>query len=308
VTEHIALPARRPYALLVHGGAGGYHWRMDDAKEAGFRAGLRAAFQAGEAVLRDGGTALDAVCAAVVVFEEDPLFNAGRGASLTSAGTVEHEATVMTGDGRAGAVTLSRRVRHPVLLARAIRETDEVLMADPADDYVRGFGLELCDPEWFITPERRDKLAALRAGLPNDFLGEDRKHGTVGCVALDVHGHLAAATSTGGYDNKPAGRVGDSSVVGAGTFAKDGVVAVSCTGRGESFLQGVVSHEVSARLEYGGADLVTATTATVAAEITGRGTTGALIAVSGTGECVLAWDSPTLLACWRDGEELVTHV
>jgi len=305
VNDIIDVTSTRPFALVVHGGAGGRHWNLDADREAAFRAGLRAAYLAGESVLADGGSALDAACAAVLVFEDDPLFNAGRGASLTAAGTIEHDAAVMTGNGRGGAVTLSRRVRHPILLARAILDTPEVLIADPDDDYVRGFGLELCPNEWFITDERRAHLAELQATKTN---WDDHKHGTVGCVALDAAGHLAAATSTGGYDNKPVHRVGDTPILGHGTYAKDGVVAVSCTGRGESFMQGVVSHEVSARIEYGAQDVAAAAAATVAAELSGRGTTGALIAVTPAKRCVIAWDSPTLLAAWRDGDDLLTHI
>jgi len=296
VTESISVASNRPYALIVHGGAGGHHFNMSDAKETAFGAGLRAAYEAGEAVLAGGGSALDAACAAVVLLEDDPVFNAGRGASLTADGTVEHDASVMTGDGHGGAVTLSRRVRHPVLLARAVIGTPEVLIADPADAYVASFGLELVDNDWFVTDERRAHLATFQT------------QGTVGCVALDAHGHLAAATSTGGYDNKPSHRIGDTPIIGAGTWAKDGVVAVSCTGRGESFMLGGVAHQVSARMEYGHQDATTAATAAIEAEVTGRGTMGALIAVTADGQSVLAWDSPTLLACWRDGDEVVTHI
>ena len=305
MTSIIDVTSPRPYALIVHGGAGGQHWNLDDAKEAAFRAGLTAAYVAAEQILAAGGSAVDAACAAVAVFEDDPNFNAGYGASLTADGTIEHDAAVMTGDGRGGGVTLARRVRHPIKLARAILDTPEVLIADPTDAYVSGFGLELAPNEWFITDERRERLAQLQA---TDSNWDDHKHGTVGCVALDAAGHLAAATSTGGYDNKPAHRVGDTPILGHGTWARDGVVAVSCTGRGESFMQGGVAHEVSARIEYGGQDVATAAGATVTAEITGRGTTGALIAVTPAGRCVLAWDSPTLLAAWRDGDELVTHI
>ena len=307
MTDHISVHSDRPFALIVHGGAGGEHWRLTDAKEAGFRAGLEAAYRAGEAILEGGGSALDAVCAAVTVLEDDPLFNAGTGASLTSAGTVEHDAAVMTGDGRGGAITLSRRTRHPVLLARAILATPEVLVADPADDFVTGLGLDLCDNDRFITPDRLEHLAELKDAGAVGLAGEGHKHGTVGCVALDAHGHLAAATSTGGYDNKPVHRIGDTPILGAGTWAKDGVVAVSCTGRGESFMQGVVAAQVSARIEYGHQDLVDAAVCTMTGEVTARGTTGALIAVAPDGRCVLAWDSPTLLACWRDGD-LHTHI
>ncbi|MDR0285913.1 MAG: isoaspartyl peptidase/L-asparaginase [Propionibacteriaceae bacterium] len=297
--------------MVIHGGAGGAHWQMDDAKAAAYRAGLRAAYLAGEAVLAAGGAALDGCCAAIQVLEDDPLFNSGRGAALTAAGTVEHDAAVMTGDGRAGAVALSRHARHPVLLARAVRESDEVLIADPTGDFVAAYGLETCDNAWFATPERLERLAALRAGLPGaepEVGFAANKHGTVGCVALDVLGHLAAATSTGGYDNKPVGRIGDTPIIGAGTYARDGVVAVSCTGRGESFIEGVVAHQVSARMELGGQDVVAAARTVIEREVTGRGTMGALIAVGATGDCVLAWDARTLLAAWRDGDTVRTHL
>jgi beta-aspartyl-peptidase (threonine type) len=307
VSEVITACSDRPFALVVHGGAGGPHWRLTPAKEAGFHAGLTAAYRAGETILKSGGGALDAVCAAVSVLEDDPLFNAGHGASLTAAGTVEHDASVMTGDGRGGAVTLSRHTRHPVLLARAILHTPEVLVADPADDFVAGLGLELWDNGRFITPDRRQHLAELQATGAVGLAGEDQKHGTVGCVAWDSHGHVAAATSTGGYDNKPVGRIGDTPVLGAGTWAKDGVVAVSCTGRGESFMQGAVASQVSARIEFGRQDLAGAASETIDAEVGARGTTGALIAVTPDGHCVLAWDAPTLLAAWYDGE-LRTHI
>jgi len=308
VTDVISTKSPLPYALVVHGGAGGQHVGLTDDMEAGFRAGLTAAYRAGESVLAAGGSALDAVCAAVGVLEDDPLFNAGVGASLTSDGTVEHDAAVMTGDGRGGAVALSRRARHPVLLARAIMGTPEALIADPPDEYVASFGLELVGNDSFVTDARRARLAQLQAVGEEGLAAGDHKHGTVGCVALDAAGRLAAATSTGGYDNKPPHRVGDTPILGAGTWAKDGVVAVSCTGRGESFMLGDVAHQVSARIEYGRQDAASAAAATIEAEIAGRHTHGALIAVTSDGQCVLAWDSPTLLACWRDGDELVTHI
>jgi beta-aspartyl-peptidase (threonine type) len=197
-----------------------------------------------------------------------------------------------------------------------------VLIADPADDFVSAFGLEMHDNAWFITDERREKWAALQAGqIPaddytghngSDALGHDdpdgHKHGTVGCVAVDIHGHMAAATSTGGYDGKPVGRIGDTPILGAGTWAKDGVVAVSCTGRGESFIQGGVAHQLSARIEYGGCDVAPAAAAVIADEVSGRGTTGALIAVTPDRRGIIVWDAPTLLACWRDDDEIVTHI
>jgi len=269
----------------------------------GIHQGLNRAYQAGETVLRGQGSALDAVCAAVEVLEDDPLFNAGRGAALTADGTVEHDAAVMSGDGRGGAVTLSRHAQHPVDLARAIRDrSPHVLLADPPDDIVADWGIGLADNDWFVTPDQREHLAAVQARL------RSRQHGTVGAVALDIHGHVAAATSTGGIENQAVGRIGDTPILGAGTWARDGVVAVSCTGVGEAFLQGGVAHQLSARMEYGGQDVAEAAQAIIDNEIVAREAFGALIAVTAKGRSVLVWDAPVLQAAWREGDKIHTRI
>ncbi|OUE18665.1 Isoaspartyl peptidase precursor [Clavibacter michiganensis] len=289
-------------ALALHGGAGGRILELSREEAAAFDAGLRRAHDAGSTVLARGGSALDAVCAAVERLEDDPLFNAGRGAALTADGHAELDAAVMTGAGRAGAVAVSRHARNPVRAARAVlEETDHVLLVDPSAELIAGWGLATADPAYFVTEARQRQLARVRADLL-----QGARHGTVGAVARDRTGALAAATSTGGMVNQTIGRVGDTPVIGAGTYARDGVAAVSCTGEGESFLRGVVSHDIAARVRHLGSPLEEAVLATVEAELTARGASGGLVAVGGDGTLVIAHNSPTLFAAFpRDGRLVV---
>lgn len=294
----------RPWSLIIHGGAGGPGTDAAAESHAELHAGLRAAYASGEAVLAEGGSALAAVCVAVRRLEENPIFNAGRGSVLTAAGTAEMDAAVMTGDGRAGAVAGSRLARHPVELARAIRDhSAHVLLIDPDVSWLEQWGIEVADPEWFVTAARREQLARIKARC-----APAPDHGTVGAVARDAHAQLAAATSTGGTPDKLPGRVGDSPIIGAGTYARDGVVAVSCTGRGEAFLEGVVAHDVYARMAYGGVDLATAARAALDGEVVRRAALGALIAVGADGRIVMIHHSATMLAAWREGDRVISHV
>ncbi|WP_425310494.1 isoaspartyl peptidase/L-asparaginase [Ammonicoccus fulvus] len=299
----IEIEASRPYALAIHGGAGGP--KTDGAAEtlASYHAGLRAAHEAGEKVLADGGPALEAVIAAVQALEDDPIFNAGRGAVLSADGRAELDASVMTGDGRAGAVAVSRHARHPVDLARAVMErTPHLLLVDPPQSLLEEWGIEQAGQDWFVTEPRIAQLRRLQKANAHIT------HGTVGAVARAADGRLAAATSTGGMANKANGRVGDSPIIGAGTWARDGVVAVSCTGVGEAFMAGVVAHDVYARMAYGGLGLAAAAEATVARELRAVEAMGALIAVDADGRIVVAMNSDTMLAAWRDGDEVVTRI
>ena len=297
-------PNDRGYVLVLHGGAGGRLGNLSDAELGDYRAGLRDAYAAGETLLASGASAVDAVCAAVCRLEDNPLFNAGRGAALTGEGTVELDALVMNGAGRAGAVTNCSQARHPVLAARAVMEhTAHVLLSSPSASLLAGWGLETVDPHWFVTDARIAQLERVRAGLEAPL-----KHGTVGAAALDRAGHLAAATSTGGISGKAVGRVGDTPVVGAGTFAHDGVVALSCTGVGEAFLQGVVAHDVYARMAYAGQPLPVAVNASLTQEVAVRGADGGLVAVGADGRVVVAHNSPMMYAAWRDGDTLRTQV
>lgn len=299
----IDIAPARDWSLVVHGGAGGPRTDGAAGDVGAYHRGLRLAFESGEAVLARGGSALDAVCAAVRTLEDNPIFNAGRGAALTEDGLAELDASVMTGDGRAGAVAVCRRARNPVDLARAVMErSPHVLLADPPARLLREWGIAEADAEWFVTEPRLRQLETARRRHRR------KGHGTVGAVARDATGRLAAATSTGGTANQFTGRVGDTPVIGAGTYARDGVVAVSCTGFGEAFLRGVVAHDVYARMAYGRLDLAAAADATVQTELASREAMGALIAVGADARVVVAMNSATMLAAWRDGDRIVTRI
>jgi isoaspartyl peptidase/L-asparaginase-like protein (Ntn-hydrolase superfamily) len=259
-------------------------------------AGLAAALRAGLAVLAGGGPALEAVLAAVTVLEDDEEWNAGRGSALTAAGTVEMDAAVADGRaGRLGGVAAVTGVRHPVLAARAVMDDGRhVLLAGPgAEAFAREAGLAFEPPEWFITDRRRRALARRP--------GTDRMRtiggSTVGAVARDASGHLAAATSTGGRTGQLPGRVGDSPVPGAGTWADDSTCAVSATGVGEAFLRAAFAHEVDARLRLEGADLDAACREALAA-VTAAGGDGGCIAVSPEGSPVMPFTTALMHRGW----------
>jgi beta-aspartyl-peptidase (threonine type) len=277
------------WTLALHGGAGTIaRATMSDAARAAHLGALHAALEAGAAILRGGGSAEEAVVAAVLALEDCPLFNAGHGSTLTAAGTVEMDAALMLSSGRAGAVTGVTRLRNPILAARAVMRADgAVLLAGPgADAFGEAQGLATAPPGYFETPQRRAQLlAAQRAGaMALDHDGG--RMGTVGAVARDRAGRLAAATSTGGMTNKPPGRVGDSPILGAGTWA-DPTVAVSCTGTGEAFLRVAAAHEVSARMRLGGEPLDVAAGQVIRREVPAAGGRGGLVAVDARGNAAL---------------------
>jgi beta-aspartyl-peptidase (threonine type) len=301
-TRLLSVPPAGEYALALHGGAGGRISELAEDERHDFEAALAAAHRAGERILADGGPALDAVCAAVQAMEDDPLFNAGRGAALTTVGEAELDASVMTGDGRAGAVAGSRHARNPVLLARRVMErSPHVFLMAPPPELVRAWGLEVVEPDYFVTDARRrqlERMRELQTGGP--------RHGTVGAVARDAGGRLASATSTGGIVNQDPGRIGDTPVIGAGSYARDGLAAISCTGEGEAFIQGVVSYDIVARMRYLGAQLAGAIAATIDAELTRRHASGGLVSVAADGTVVVAHNSPSLFAAYRDEDGVVT--
>ncbi len=282
------------WTIAVHGGAGRLtRQTLTPEQDAGARAGLAAAIAAGAAILADRGSALDAVEAAVRVLEDDPHFNAGRGAVLTHAGAIELDAAIMDGATRAaGAVTGVTATRSPVALARAVMaDGRHVFLAGVAADvFADDQALERATPGWFETDERRRQHAELIASGGDGF-DVDMKYGTVGAVARDAAGHLAAATSTGGVTGKRWGRIGDSPVIGAGTWADDRSVAVSCTGSGEYFLRVGVGHEIDARVRLAGATLADATAA-VLAEVEALGGTGGAIVVGREGPAHWAFTTP----------------
>ena len=285
-------------AMAIHGGAGVMR-RLSQAQRAMYCEGLERALERGYEVLRRNGSSLDAVTAAVVALEDDPLFNAGRGAVYNAAGKHELDASIMDGATlRAGAVAAVSRIRNPVLAARAVMEkSPHVLLAGTgAEQFARQHGIAFEKSSYFHTKAR---LEALRKGLKGH-------HGTVGAVALDRHGNLAAATSTGGYTGKLAGRIGDSPIVGAGTYADNGSCAVSGTGWGEAFIRVALAHEVSARMRFRRETLIQASGAALRA-VARIGGDGGLVALDRSGNIAMPFTSEGMFrACVRaDGRHLV---
>ncbi|MBT8426544.1 MAG: isoaspartyl peptidase/L-asparaginase [Erythrobacter sp.] len=281
------------WKLMIHGGAGSMRpGKLDEGQEKVARAGLGDALEAGKAVLSTGGSAVDAVEAAARVLEEDPAFNAGKGSVLAHDGHVECDAAIMEGrDRRAGAVAGLRTTRAPITAARKVMEdSPHVLMGrGGAEEFALENGLEQVPNTWFVTAERRRQLDELLAKGSEAFDAEI-KYGTIGAVAVDNDGHVAAATSTGGLTAKRWGRIGDSPLIGAGTYADDRAAAVSATGLGEVFIRAAAAHDVCARMRYCSDGLQTALDK-VLADIKSMGGTGGLIAVSPSGEA--AWSHTT---------------
>jgi len=281
------------WRLLIHGGAGSMRpGVLDPEAERLARAGLHAALDAGSAILADGGKAVDAVEEAARALEEDPSFNAGRGSTLAADGHIELDAAIMEGHTRrAGAVAGLRTTRAPITFARHLMDNGpHVFLSGPdAEAYARSLGLEQVPNKWFEVAERRRQLEEL---LASGGFDEDVKYGTIGAVAVDRHGHVAAATSTGGLTAKQWGRIGDSPLIGAGTYADDSA-AISATGSGEYFIRTVAAHAVATRARLGGETIQQAVDG-VLAEIKNLGGKGGMIAVTPRGEAAFGFTTPAL--------------
>lgn len=296
------------FVIAVHGGAGTLP-KADITPDmaADRHEGLRRALRAGWNVLHKGGTALDAVTQAVMALEDDPLFNAARGAVMTDARTMEMDAAIMDGTDRAaGAIAGICGPRHPILAARAVMETTPhvLMVGEGALNVARDAGLEFQPASWFETPERRAALErelVRRATNAPDTRSDADRHGTVGAVARDASGHLAAATSTGGLTAKRVGRVGDTPIFGAGTFADNASCAVSCTGTGEVFIRFNAASDIAARMRYKGEPLDIAAI-DVVTELGTKGGDGGLIALGATGAPVLPFNSEGMYRGWADAE------
>jgi beta-aspartyl-peptidase (threonine type) len=286
-------PGCRSIVLAVHGGAGVIERaQMTPEVECSYRGGIAAALKAGHDVLSRGGSSLDAVVAAVSTFEDDPQFNAGRGAAFTADGKNELDAAVMDGATlKAGAVTLVTTVRNPVQLARVVMDkTRHVVLAGyGAEALARKYELETVSPEYFHTERRWKALQRMRSVAA---VTESDRHGTVGAVALDAHGNLAAATSTGGRNNKLGGRVGDTPIPGAGTYANNATAAVSCTGEGEYFIRVVAAHTVSALMEFKGWSVEQAAEHVIRERLKAAGGRGGLIALDRKGNVAMPFSTP----------------
>lgn len=288
--------------LAVHGGAGTIDRRnMTPEREREYRAGLQGALTTGYEILKRGGSSLDATEAAVRVLEDDPHFNAGKGSVFTSAGTNEMDAAIMDGKTlAAGAVASLKHIKNPISLARLVMEKSGHVMMDSegAEAFAKENGIELVDQKYFFTQDRWDALQKIKAaeksrtsGVGKAFLITDQdRHGTVGAVALDQNGNLAAATSTGGTTNKRPGRIGDTPVIGAGTYANNATCAVSATGDGEYFIRATVARDVSALMEYRGMSLNDAAQAALD-KVAKLGGTGGLIAIDRQGNITLPFNT-----------------
>src|SRR4029077_14754872 len=289
-------------ALAIHGGAGTIEpSSMTPERERAYRAGLERALSAGYEILKSGGSSLDAAEAAVRVLEDDPHFNAGKGSVFTSAGTNEMDAAIMDGKTlAAGAVAVLKHVKNPISLARLVMEKSGQVMMDGegAEAFAKENGIELVDAKYFFTQERWDALQKMkaaekhrtgRAGKAFVITDQDR-HGTVGAVALDRNGNLAAATSTGGTTNKRPGRVGDTPVIGAGTYADDATCAVSATGDGEYFIRATAARDMSALMECRSMSLKDAAQ-TALDKVAKLGGTGGLVAIDRQGNVALPFNT-----------------
>jgi beta-aspartyl-peptidase (threonine type) len=303
----------RPFGLVIHGGAGVIvREKLSPELEAQYRAEMQRALDAGYAVLERGGSALDAVVAAITPLEDSPLFNAGKGAVLNADGVCELDASIM--DGRtsaAGAIAGVHRIKNPITLARAVMEKSAHVMftGEGAERFAEKIGgIEFVPNAYFQTERRREELKRAQekeqaappkksAALPN---GDDRerKWGTVGCVALDRAGNLAAGTSTGGMTNKKFGRVGDSPIIGAGTYASNATCAVSATGHGEYFIRLGVARDIAAQMEYRGARVADAAKATLA-KVAQLGGDGGVICLDREGNVAMPFNTPGMYRAFR---------
>jgi L-asparaginase / beta-aspartyl-peptidase len=282
-----------PWKLAIHGGAGVIERRLlSQEQETAIRTALDHALSTGAEILANGGSALDAVEATARELEDDPHFNAGRGSVFTYQGTIEMDAAIMDGRNRdAGAVAGVTATRNPISLARAVMEQSPhvFLSREGADQFSRDHDLEQAVPEYFATPERRAALEDMRSQA--DYFDADLKYGTVGAVAVDASGHVAAATSTGGLTGKRWARIGDSPLIGCGTYADDRAGAVSATGAGEFFIRATAAQEICARMRMLGESVRTAADAVIA-DIGALGGTGGVIVVTPAGDAAFAFNTP----------------
>jgi L-asparaginase / beta-aspartyl-peptidase len=298
------MPAGKPqlsgnWVLVLHGGAGNPVFdKTGDRTEQAYRTGLKTALDLGGKILKEGGTAVDAVEAVVKNLEDNPLFNAGKGAVLNEEGKAELDASIM--DGRtlmAGSVACVTRIKNPVSAARKVMENSQhvMLVGAGAEKFAKVMGLELVDPSYFITPSQLEKYKKSKPAPPSKIgpaLKKDDGHGTVGCVAMDQYGNLAAATSTGGTPLKLQGRVGDSPIIGAGTYANNGTCAISCTGHGEVFMRYLVAYDVAAMMEYRGMSMEEAARMIIQEKIKDKKGEGGLIGVDREGHITMEFNTP----------------
>ncbi len=285
--NNTAQKSRPDYVLVIHGGAGTILKKnMTPEKEKEYLDKMSEALTVGSMILKEGGTSLDAVTKTIMVMENSPLFNAGKGAVFTAEGVNEMDASIMDGrDLNAGAIAGVRHIKNPILAARAVmEETNHVLLVgEGAEEIARSNGIELVDSSYFFTENRWNSYLKARDKI--------EKHGTVGAVALDKYGNLAAATSTGGMTYKMKGRVGDSPIIGAGTYADNNTCAVSATGHGEYFIRNVVAYDISALMKYKGLSLQQAADEVIMKKLKSQNAEGGIVAVDKDGNIAMTFNS-----------------
>lgn len=288
----------QPIAFAVHGGAGAADsMKMSPALRSAISAALTEAVQTGYAILEKGGTSLEAVEAAIILLENSPLFNAGKGAVTTSTGVCELDASIMDGKtGKAGAVAGLHHIKNPIQLARLVKDSTPhvMLIGEGAEVFAKTQKVEWVNPQYFL------EKSELKGYAPEVSRMHDTKFGTVGAVALDKAGNLAAGTSTGGMQGKKYGRVGDVPIIGAGTYANNASVAVSCTGHGEYFIREVVGHELSALMMYKGLSLQAAGDELIHQRLAPMGGKGGLIAIDKRGNIHMPFNTPAMLRASKD--------
>ena len=308
---------RPEYAIVIHGGAGTILKKnMTPEKEKAYMDAMNKALDIGEQVLKEGGSSLDAVEKTIRFMEDSPLFNAGKGAVFTNEGKNEMDASFMYGkDQNAGAVGGVTNVKHPISAARAVLEKSEhVMMAGKgAEQFAALQGLEIVDPSYFKTERRWNSLQRiLKSEKHKTELSEDddvdKKHGTVGCVALDKEGNIAAGTSTGGMTNKKFNRIGDSPIIGAGTYADNASCGVSSTGHGEYFIRYTVARDIAALMEYGGKSLEEAGELIINKKLVEKGGTGGVVALDRFGNIAMPFNTPGMYRGYSKPNERIVKI
>ncbi|PLX02350.1 MAG: beta-aspartyl-peptidase [Marinilabiliales bacterium] len=293
--ENIELKDKNPeWVIVIHGGAGTIlKSEMTDEMENAYKKKLSEALELGSEILRNGGSSLDAISTAINCMEDSPLFNAGRGSVFTAEGKNEMDASIMDGATlNAGAVAGIKTVKNPVLAARKVMENSPhvMLIGKGADEFAKNQGLEIVDSSYFFTNRRWESFKR----------ANKNKFGTVGAVALDMNGNLAAATSTGGMTNKMKGRVGDSPIIGAGTYADNKACAVSATGHGEYFIRNVVAYDINAIMKYSGVSLKEAATYVIMKKLKEQGAEGGIIAVDKAGNFVTVFNTSGMYRAYKN--------
>ncbi len=289
-----------PLTLIIHGGAGeikpGF---LSEEQEKGYKAKIEEALNAGYAVLSEGGESVNAVQASIKIMEDSPLFNAGKGAVLNHEGVVSMDASIMRGsDLNAGAITGIRHIKNPILLARLVMDSSKhvFLSGDGAEEFAANYGLETEVNNYFIIPRRfqqlKKKLGSDTLHLSYNNLEVGDKYGTVGCVAIDAKGNIAAGTSTGGMVNKQWGRIGDSPIIGAGTFADNNSCGISATGHGEYFIRLSIARNIADLINYKGLSIQEAAHEVIQNQLSDLGGTGGIIGIDNKGNYCFEFNTP----------------